>query len=112
AVEAGVRMRQGGDHGAGRWVELVNRVSRAVGRLPHDAEGGVVGQARDVRVGRVALIDDRARGCGAQTLDVVEDALVPATDVEAIVVGPVRETALRDAGPGEGARDGAGHLTR
>ena len=100
-------MRQGGDHRAGRRVELVNGVGRAVGRLPDDAEGRVVGEARDVRIRRVALIDDRTRVRIGETLHVVKDALVPAADEEGIVVRLVGQPALRDLAPREAARDRA-----
>ena len=45
-------------------------------------------------VGRRALADHRALVGVRQALDVVDDPLVPAADVEAVVVVPVGQTAL------------------
>ena len=43
-----------------------------------------------------------------QTLDVVENPLVPTSDVERVVIGPVGQAALGDRRPRERAGDGAG----
>ena len=79
------------------------------GRRPHHVERGVVGEPRDVAVRRSARRDHRALVRIGQTLDVVQDALVPAADVERVVVGPVGQAALGGRRPRERAGDRLDH---